>query len=130
MFHQVAFVGFGLIGGSMALARRAAWPAGRIHAIDCAEVAAKARQLGAADLAADDLGLAQAADLIVLSAPVRQNIKVLRELASRVAGEAIVTDVGSTKRAMVDAARDLPGRLHFVGGHPLAGAATGGLAGA
>jgi prephenate dehydrogenase len=44
-----------------------------------------------------------------------------------VPGEAIVTDVGSTKRAMVHAARDLPGRLRFVGGHPLAGAATGGL---
>src|SRR4029453_8117625 len=103
MFHQIAFVGFGLIGGSMALALRAAWPACRIHAIDCADVAARALQLGAADAAADDLALAQAADLVVLSAPVRQKIKVLRELATTVTGEAIVTDVGSTKRAMVDA---------------------------
>ena len=47
--------------------------------------------------------------------------------ATRVRGDAIVTDVGSTKRAMVDAARHLPRRLRFVGGHPLAGAATGGI---
>jgi prephenate dehydrogenase len=44
-----------------------------------------------------------------------------------VRGQSIITDVGSTKRAMVHAARDLPMRLKFVGGHPLAGAATGGL---
>ncbi len=40
---------------------------------------------------------------------------------------AIVTDTGSTKRAMVEAARSLPPRFTFVGGHPLGGAARGGL---
>jgi prephenate dehydrogenase len=81
----------------------------------------------AADGGGDDLAQAEGADLIVLAAPVRQNIEVLSDLATRVRGDVIVTDVGSTKRAIVDAARQLPRRLRFVGGHPLAGAATGGI---
>jgi len=127
MFQTIAVVGFGLIGGSLAMALRAASPDCRIVAIDTDAIASRAREIGAANDAGTDLALADGADLIVLAAPVRQNIAVLRDLAKRVRGEAVVTDVGSTKRAMVHAARDLPKRLHFVGGHPLAGAATGGL---
>jgi prephenate dehydrogenase len=71
--------------------------------------------------------MAAEADLVVLAAPVRQNIAMLRELADHVTGEAIVTDVGSTKRHIAEAAQSLPERLPFIGGHPLAGAAVGGL---
>jgi len=127
MFARVAIVGCGLIGGSVALALRRAWPACRIVAIDRVAVVDAAMRQRAADVGGDDLALAEGADLILLAAPVRQNIKMLRDLATRVRGDVIVTDVGSTKRAIVDAARHLPRRLRFVGGHPLAGAATGGI---
>ncbi len=124
---RIAIVGCGLIGGSVALALRQAWPACRIVAIDRAAVVGAAIRQGVAEGGGDDLALAEGADLVLLAAPVRQNISVLRDLATRVRGDMIVTDVGSTKRAIVDAARQLPPRLQFVGGHPLAGAATGGL---
>ena len=75
----------------------------------------------------DDLGLAAGAELIVLAAPVRANIEILSQLAEVVPGPAIVTDVGSTKRDIVAAARALPPRLQFIGGHPLGGAAVGGV---
>jgi prephenate dehydrogenase len=52
---------------------------------------------------------------------------MLPALAEWVQGEAVVTDVGGTKRSMVEASRGLPSRLAFVGGHPLAGAPRGGL---
>ena len=45
MFHQIAIVGFGLIGGSVALALREAWPACRIVAIDRAAVVDAAMRL-------------------------------------------------------------------------------------
>ena len=67
------------------------------------------------------------ADLVMLAAPVRENLALLQELAARAAGAAVITDVGSTKRAIVAAAAGLPGRLTFVGGHPLAGMARGGF---
>lgn len=66
----------------------------------------------------------------MLAAPVRQNIEVLQQIALRVPGPAIISDVGGTKRAMVDAAAVLPPALTFVGGHPLGGAAQGGFASA
>src|SRR5207244_13631865 len=61
------------------------------------------------------------------AAPIQQNLELLRELPDHVAGSAVVTDTGSTKREIVEAARSLPDRLTFIGGHPLGGAARGGI---
>jgi prephenate dehydrogenase len=83
--------------------------------------------LHAIDVAADDPVVLAEADLVVLAAPVRQNIALLDTLAEHVRGTAVITDVGGTKRAIVEAARVLPPRLTFVGGHPLGGAARAGI---
>jgi prephenate dehydrogenase len=84
-------------------------------------------RMHAIDVAADDLVVLAEADIVVLAAPVRQNIELLRELDENIRQPAIITDTGSTKREIVSAARALPPRLTFIGGHPLAGAAQGGL---
>ncbi len=127
VFQRVAIVGLGLIGGSIAMACRERWAQTLIIAVDRKEVLEQAMRMHAADVGGDDLVMAAGADLVILAAPVRQNLAVLRDLADYVPGDAIVTDVGSTKRHVVDAARALPERLTFIGGHPLAGAAVGGL---
>jgi prephenate dehydrogenase len=126
-FGRIAIVGLGLMGGSFALAVRQRWGGGLLIGIDRKDVVERAMRLHAVDVAADDLVMAAGAELIVLAAPVRQNIAILAELADHVPGEAVVTDLGSTKVATVAAARQLPSRLAFVGGHPLAGAAAGGI---
>ncbi len=126
-FERIAIVGFGLIGGSIALAIRERWQGGLLIAVDRKEVLESAMRRYAADVAGDDLGMAGEADLIILAAPVLQNIATIERLADYVPGEAIVTDVGSTKTATMKAAGRLPSRLRFIGGHPLAGAAVGGL---
>lgn len=126
-FERIAVVGYGLIGGSFGLAVKALWPSALVIAVDRKDVIETAMRMGAADVGGDDLVLAAEAQLVVLAAPVCANIRVLGELADYVPGEAVVTDVGSTKRDTVSAARALPARLSFVGGHPLAGAAVGGL---
>jgi len=84
-------------------------------------------RLHAIDVAADDLVVLAEADLVILAAPVRQNIALVAELDDNVRQPAVVTDTGSTKRAIVEAARALPPRFTFVGGHPLGGAAVSGL---
>ena len=66
---------------------------------------------------------------MVLCAPVAVNVATLAALAPRLAPGAVVTDVGSTKRDIV-AAAEAHGLDRFVGGHPLAGAATSGTASA
>ena len=127
-FKTVAIVGLGLIGGSIALAVRERWPAARISGVDRKGVLAHALGGGAIDRAADSAADVVAdADVIVLAAPVRQNLKLLAEIAQQLPATAIVTDVGSTKRSIVDAAAALSCAGAFVGGHPIGGAEQGGF---
>jgi prephenate dehydrogenase len=128
IFGKIGIVGLGLIGGSIALAAREIWPSALVIGVDNKDVLEDAMRLHAIDVAADDLIVLAEADVVILAAPARQNIALLGELDENVRQPAIVTDTGSTKRAVVEAARGLPPRFTFVGGHPLGGAAKGGLA--
>ena len=127
IFEKIGIVGLGLIGGSIALKARELWPTSLVIAVDDKDVLETAMRLHAIDVAADDLIVLAEADLVVLAAPVKQNIALLEKLDEYVSKPAIVTDTGSTKREIVAAARALPPRFTFIGGHPLAGAARGGL---
>jgi len=158
-FRTIAIAGLGLIGGSIALGIRECWPSTRIVGVDQPSVLAHAMGSGAIDRAASSITDIGSADLVVLAAPVAQNLELLRALGARVApavsgvqgsgpvrqndAEAagsrevardprpaqllVVTDVGGTKRDIVEAARALPARLCFVGGHPIGGAERGGF---
>ena len=127
VFEKVAIIGLGLIGGSIALAAKEVWPTGLVIGVDVKDVLEQAMVLHAIDVAADDLVVIAEADLVILAAPVSANLELLGPVAQHVEGHAVVTDVGSTKRTMVEAAGALPPRLRFVGGHPLAGAPHAGL---
>jgi prephenate dehydrogenase len=116
-----------LVGGSIALAARQLWPTSLVIAVDNKDVLETAMRLHAIDVAADDLIVLAEVDLVVLAAPVKQNLALVADLAEYVRTPAVVTDVGSTKREMAAAARQLPDRFTFVGGHPLAGSARSGL---
>ncbi len=127
VFEKVAIVGLGLIGGSVALAARRTWPTGLVIGVDDKAVLERAMLRHAIDVAADDPVVMAEADLVILAAPVRDNLTILSDLEQHVPGNAIVTDVGSAKRDIVAAARALPPRLTFIGGHPLGGAPRGGI---
>src|SRR5438046_3050022 len=127
IFDKIGIVGLGLIGGSIALKTRELWPTSLVIAVDNKDVLETAMRLHAIDVAADDLIVLAEADLVVLAAPVKQNIALLSELDEHVRQPAVVTDTGSTKRDIVSVAASLPPRFTFIGGHPLAGAAHGGL---
>jgi prephenate dehydrogenase len=126
-FQQIAIVGLGLIGGSIALAVRERWPASRVIAVDRQAVLAHAISTGAIDAMCENVAAIPSADLIVLAAPVRQNIDLLGQIARSLETPAVVTDVGGTKQSIVTAAQELPGTITFVGGHPLGGAERGGF---
>src|SRR5687767_6283847 len=104
------------MGGSVGLAARAAWPGVRVIGIDAREIVLSALALGAITDAAEDVTAAAAADLVILCAPVAANAAALEAIGPRLTPGAIITDVGSTKRAIVDAANRL-GIASFVGGH-------------
>jgi prephenate dehydrogenase len=127
VFDKIGIIGLGLIGGSIALAARQIWPTALVIGVDNKDVLETAMRLHAIDVAADDLIVLAEADVVILAAPVRQNMELLGDLDENVRQPAVVTDTGSTKRRMAEAARSLPARFTFVGGHPLAGAAVSGL---
>jgi len=127
-FQHIAIVGFGLIGGSVALAVRERWPSVRIAAVDRAPVLAHAAGSGAIDRAARSVAELGGSDLLVLAAPVEQNVALLHEAAGHLGADAVITDVGGTKRDIVHAAGALPASgAAFVGGHPIGGAERGGF---
>ncbi|MBU2583401.1 MAG: prephenate/arogenate dehydrogenase family protein [Alphaproteobacteria bacterium] len=125
-FEQIALIGIGLIGSSIAHAARRAGLAGRI--VGSARTAAtveKALQLGIVDEGFQTAAeAARGSDLIVLCTPVGMCGPIAREIAEAGAfsDAAILTDVGSVKGAIVrDVAPHVPVGVHFVPGHPIAG---------
>jgi prephenate dehydrogenase len=129
-FERVAIVGVGLIGGSFALALKAAGLCGRVTGIGRGAANLQvAKDRGIIDAVAQD---AADADLILLATPVAQFPAVLGALAPRLKPSAIVTDAGSTKRDVVAAARAALGAkiAQFVPAHPIAGAEKSGAAAA
>ena len=129
---RVAFLGLGLIGGSIARALRVAPGGGWSTTAWTPRGAGPRAALAAAaiDDAAGTLeGAVDGADLVVLAAPPTECLALLDELAGPVAAflgsDAVVTDTASTKGAIVHHATTLG--LRFVGGHPMAGRETTGF---
>lgn len=127
VFQRVGVIGLGLIGGSIAIAARQAWPEGLVIGVDRKDVLERAMVLHAVDVAADDPIVLAEADLVILAAPIQQNLALLRTLPDCITSSAVITDTGSTKRDIVEAAKTLPARFTFIGGHPLGGAARSGI---
>ena len=128
MSERVAILGTGLIGGSIGLALRAAQPGAEVVGHDPDPVTASAALTAGAvsAIAPDPAAAADGADLVVLAGPVDATEGLLGALEGRVAGDAVVTDVGSAKAAAVAAGERAFGRS-FVGGHPMAGSERHGI---
>jgi cyclohexadieny/prephenate dehydrogenase len=123
MYPRVALIGLGLIASSMAHAMRAGGFAGEIVGYaKSPETRAVAKALfcdRVTDSAADAVA---GADLVVLAVPVGVMGEIAAEIGAHLKPGATVTDVGSVKRAVVDAvAPHIPAGVHFIPGHPLAG---------
>lgn len=125
--RTVSIVGTGLIGASLGLALRRRFSDLTVLGADAnAAHAAEALRLGALTGTGSPAEVLAAADLAVLATPLDALSDLLALAAEHVRPGALVTDVGSVKGAVLDAARVLPEAVRFVGGHPMAGAAVGG----
>jgi prephenate dehydrogenase len=121
---RVAVVGVGLIGGSVGLAARERLEA-TVAGYDLdASALSRAVARGAVDDAAPTLAAAcHGAEAVFVAAPVGALPGTVAAVLEATGPECVVTDVGSTKRGIVSGV-DNP---RFVGGHPLAGAASAGV---
>lgn len=125
VFHRIAIIGVGLIGGSLARALRRAGQRAEIVGFGRNHLnLQRALDLGVIDRYETSLDAAVCdADLIVVAVPVGVIGTVLRDLRPHIAPGSVVTDVGSTKVSVVQAAREALGESFssFVPGHPIAG---------
>ncbi len=124
-FSHITIVGTGLIGGSIGLALREAGYTGRIIGVARKQTTLDvAIQRGCIDEGYQDLTTAcQRADLVILCTPVSGILAILPELAKLPDEQPIITDAGSTKATIVQAAEGvLRSPELFVGSHPMAGA--------
>lgn len=123
-----------MMGGSLAAALKAKGYRGTIVAISSPETLAKARAAGLIDAGYPHERYAEGvdgADLVVLASRIASIMENLERLAPVLRDGVVVTDVGSTKRAIVDRAlKVLPASVEFIGGHPMAGSELRGLAAA
>ena len=119
---RVGLLGLGLIGGSVGLAARERLGAVVTGWDPFPEVRDRALARGAIDVAAEQVDGLAGSDVVVVAAPVAALAQRIGEACAAAPG-AVVTDVGSTKAALVAAHPQDP----YIGGHPLAGAEVAGV---
>jgi len=130
----VFIIGLGLIGGSVALAIKNTHRDVRVYGYDINDNSAQlAKALGIIDEISDSIQSdAEKADLIILGTPVKQTVELLLKLSEfSLKKNVIITDVGSTKMKVIEAAIPLQSSgATFIGGHPMAGSHKSGPAAA
>ena len=128
---RVAILGLGLIGGSLGLALRQAGSE-QVEVTGFARrsiTGEQALQMGAVDKLADTPQAAvQDADFVFLCTPVLQMLPMAETVLPAMKPGAVLADVGSTKSWFVKKIRSLlPPRIHYIGGHPMAGRERSGM---
>ena len=133
MIERISILGTGLLGTSVGLALRAAGFHGSITGWNRSpEGAQLALSMGAIDsIAAGPLQMARESQVVLLAVPIYATLDYMEKLSGILGPEHLVTDVGSTKGQITEAAGRLfntPERAAFLPGHPMAGKERGGAA--
>jgi prephenate dehydrogenase len=130
-FKQVTIIGTGLIGGSLGLALRKRHLARRVIGCDRAPVLEHAIECGAIEAGVSNPSDAvHGSDLVILATPVIAILDLIERLGPSLPARTLVTDVGSTKAAIVARAAKSFGRTagqRFLAGHPMAGKEVAGV---
>jgi prephenate dehydrogenase len=126
--RQITIVGTGLIGGSFALALRKKKFAGTIVGCDRESALQRAKQCGAIDKGCTEpFDAVRGSQLVVLATPVLAIVDLIGRLGPSLPAGTLLTDVGSTKMAVVEQALKVFGKdgkdagKRFLAGHPMAG---------
>ncbi|MBT5294745.1 MAG: prephenate/arogenate dehydrogenase family protein [Octadecabacter sp.] len=124
MYDRVALIGLGLIASSMFWAMKRKGLAGEVVGFARSEETRDtARKIGLCDRICDSAAEAvKDADLVILCVPVGAMSTVAADIGPHLKQGAVVSDVGSVKRAVIDAiGPHIPDGVHFIPAHPLAG---------
>lgn len=133
LINKLAIIGVGLMGGSLSLALREKGEVAEVVGIGRGlPNLEEAKRLGIIDSYTQNIrdGVKDA-DVIIVATPVGSIVDIIAENQKHMKDGAIITDVGSVKGDIVEAVdKVLDARLHFVGGHPIAGTEKSGASAA
>lgn len=128
--ERITIYSVGLLGGSLGLALKNSGFKGKITGLSSPANLEIAGKLGCIDegFSYDSLEhVIKDTDILFLCSPIGAIIETINQLSTMSLPEGLlVTDVGSTKQRIVEAARALPPHVHFTGGHPMAGSEKSG----
>ncbi len=129
--RQITIIGTGLLGGSLGLALKKKKFSGRIVGCDREAALEKARMCGAIDSGSPNPADAvHGSQVVVLATPVLAIIDLIDRIGPSLPAKTLLTDVGSTKSAVVERAVKVFGKnaaKRFLGGHPMAGKELSGV---
>jgi len=129
--RQITIIGTGLVGGSLALALKKRKFAGHIVGCDRDATLERARVRGAIDEGFSNPGDAvRGSQVVVLATPVLAIVDLIERVGPALPSKTLLTDVGSTKAAVMQQARKVFGKevsKRFLGGHPMAGKELSGV---
>ncbi len=130
MPRNVVLYSVGLLGASFGLALKNSGFKGSITGLSSLENLNTALGIGCIDKGYSYDSLEECltdADLLVLCSPIQSIIDTLANLRNiKLPQNLLISDIGSTKRLIVDEAIKLPDHVHFIGGHPMAGSEKSG----
>lgn len=133
MFTNSSSIGIysvGLLGASIGLSLKASRFAGTITGFSSPAGLSTALSIGAIDTGFSYEYLEEVVpklDILFLCSPINTIITTITRLSScTLKNGCIITDVGSTKREIMAAAKLLPPHVNFIGGHPMAGSEKSG----
>jgi prephenate dehydrogenase len=123
VFENVAVIGLGLLGGSVARAARRRGAAGRVVGSTRRRgVLEEAMRQGVVDAVGSPEEAVRDADLVVLATPVFAMAETVRQVAPHLCEGATLTDVGSVKASLHETLPGLlPRGVRYIGSHPMAG---------
>jgi prephenate dehydrogenase len=128
---KITIIGCGLIGGSLALALKRRRPEFSVACLDLPERLPAIREAGISDRIGtlDEISVyAPESSIVVIATPVDSVLNIIDRMRPFLRENAIVTDVGSTKKMiMAEAQKLLPDGTYFIGGHPMAGSERSGV---
>jgi len=131
LIDRLTIIGVGLIGGSLARALKSAGAVKEVVGTSRSiQHLQRARELGVVDRIEIDMGAAVSdADIVVVAVPVGAMESVFTEIATHLSDKTVLTDVGSSKASVVEAAQKAFGKLpdNFVPAHPIAGTEKSGV---
>ncbi len=124
---RTTIIGLGLIGGSMAKDLRKSKFATELTGVEINEAhAKKAVEIGLVDKVKSLQDGIKNTDIVIIAIPVDKELEILPEILDGISESTTVIDLGSTKRAIVNAIKDHPKRKNFIPAHPMSGTENSG----